>query len=154
MARLLPIVLTAIFASIVAADLESCGSADYDPAQYTCYDGTLLCPIVNGDKYLACGNDCYSATKYTCFNGDFLCPFVNGTATQACGDACYNPFKYSCANGQLTPLPSCIGDFGVNEICTNQGCFLLPCCPGLISVADHCRDPCQLVPGSCPMSAS
>ncbi|KAJ7766220.1 carbohydrate binding-domain-containing protein [Mycena metata] len=65
MTRLRSLVLTAIYASIVAADLESCGSANYDPTQYTCYDNTLLCPIVNGDKYLACGNDCYSASQYS-----------------------------------------------------------------------------------------
>ncbi|KAJ7150651.1 carbohydrate binding-domain-containing protein [Mycena filopes] len=120
MARLLSLVLTAVLASIVVADLDTCGTANYDPTQYTCFNDTLLCPIVNGDKYQACGSDCYSTKQYTCF-GDFLCPWpTNGIATQRCGDTCYDPLKYSCSNGNLTQIPSCIPDFGVNEICTTQ----------------------------------
>ncbi|KAJ7105510.1 carbohydrate binding-domain-containing protein [Mycena epipterygia] len=150
MARLISIVLTALVASVVG--LESCGTANYDPTQYTCFNNSLLCPIVNGVAYQACGEDCYSTSEYTCFNGNFLCPFTSGgIATQRCGDTCYSPFEYSCnSDNSLSPVPSCIGDFGFNEVCDTQGCFILNCCPGLISVADHCRDPCQLVPGSCP----
>ncbi|KAJ7114444.1 carbohydrate binding-domain-containing protein, partial [Mycena epipterygia] len=148
MAPLISIVLAALVAGVVA--LESCGTANYDLSQYTCFNNSFLCPIVDGVEYQACGEDCYSTAHYTCFNGDFLCPVTSGgDATQRCGDTCYSIFQYSCDNGELTPVP-CIGDFGTNEVCGTQGCSLLTCCPGLIFVADHCRDPCQLTPSSCP----
>ncbi|KAJ7105880.1 carbohydrate binding-domain-containing protein [Mycena epipterygia] len=63
MARLISIVLTAFVAGVVA--LESCGTANYDPSQYTCFNNSLLCPIVNGVSYQACGEDCYSTAQYT-----------------------------------------------------------------------------------------
>ncbi|KAJ7640037.1 carbohydrate binding-domain-containing protein [Mycena polygramma] len=124
---------------ITAQNLTSCGSAMYDPSQYTCYDGDFLCPIVNGDVYRKCGDDCYSTTGYNCIDGDFLCPI--GEAK--CGDACYDTNQYNCFSGELTP---CIGNFGANEVCTSQGCFLLACCAGLLSIADHCRSPCDFGP--------
>ncbi|KAF8137890.1 carbohydrate binding-domain-containing protein [Mycena galopus ATCC 62051] len=118
MARFISPVLTAPTAGAIAVQgLQTCGSAEYDPSQYTCFNSSLLCPIVSGVKYQACGEDCYSTAEYTCFNGDFLCPYTSGgIATQACGDACYSPYEYSCNNGQLTAVPSCIGDFGYNEL--------------------------------------
>ncbi|KAJ7452617.1 hypothetical protein FB451DRAFT_1374069 [Mycena latifolia] len=137
MARLLCLVLAALAASLVAGQtLASCGSSDYDPTQYTCYDGDFLCPILNGDVYQKCGDDCYSTTEYSCFNGDFLCP----TRTQLCGETCYDPDKYNCANGQLF---TCVGHFGDAEVCNSQGCSQLGCCAGLFVVANHCRSPCD-----------
>ncbi|KAJ7478034.1 carbohydrate binding-domain-containing protein [Mycena galericulata] len=151
MARVISLVLTALVAGVIAQSLESCGSAEYDPSQYTCFNNSLLCPIVNGVAYQNCGQDCYSTAEYTCFNGDLLCPYASGgIATQACGDACYDFFEYNCNDGELSPAPSCIGDYGTSEFCDTQGCFLLPCCAGLISIADHCRDPCELDPSFCP----
>ncbi|KAJ6614764.1 hypothetical protein B0H10DRAFT_2043985 [Mycena sp. CBHHK59/15] len=144
MARLLSIVLTALVASIVSAeDLASCGSSNYYPSQYTCFDG-LLCPIVNGHVYNRCGDDCYSTTQYSCLDGNFLCPIINGEANLRCGDdACYAPSQYSCISGQLTP---CVGHFGDSQVCNNQGCLQLTCCAGLFSVADKCRSPCDFTP--------
>ncbi|KAF8143235.1 carbohydrate binding-domain-containing protein [Mycena galopus ATCC 62051] len=100
-ARFISPVLTALIAGAIAVQgLQTCGSAEYDPSQYTCFNSSLLCPIVSGVKYQACGEDCYSTAEYTCFNGDFLCPYTSGgIATQACGDACYSPYEYSCPNG-------------------------------------------------------
>ncbi|KAJ7091792.1 carbohydrate binding-domain-containing protein [Mycena epipterygia] len=149
MPRIVCIVLVALAAGTVA--LESCGTANYDPSQYSCFNNSLLCPIVNGDVYQACGEACYSRGAYTCFNGDFLCPFNGGIATQRCGtgDICYSPLEYSCnSDGSISPLPSCSS--GPSQVCDTQGCLSLNCCPGLIDIADHCRDPCQLAPSLCP----
>ncbi|KAF8185233.1 carbohydrate binding-domain-containing protein [Mycena galopus ATCC 62051] len=107
MVQLISFVLTAVFASIgvVAADnLENCGSSKYYPSQYTCFDNSFLCPILNGDKYLKCGNACYSTSQYSCYDGDFLCPVQYGVATLKCGTACYNPTQYDCTYGQLGPV--------------------------------------------------
>ncbi|KAF7354091.1 hypothetical protein MVEN_01096500 [Mycena venus] len=166
MARLISL-LTALVAGVVkvvAEDLLTCGPSNYFPSQYTCFDDTFLCPIVNGDRYLRCGDACYSTSLYSCSNttlepishsspetledcgssrffpsqyvcldGNFLCPFVNGTATLRCDAACYAPSQYTCTNGQLSPVgippPTCVPNFGQDEICNSQGCFLLPCCP-------------------------
>ncbi|KAJ7452615.1 carbohydrate binding-domain-containing protein [Mycena latifolia] len=109
MARLLCVVLTALAANLVAGQtLASCGSSNYDPTQYTCYDGDFLCPIVDGDVYQKCGGDCYSTTEYSCFNGDFLCPF----ARKQCGETCYDPDKYDCFDDELS---TCVGNFGESE---------------------------------------
>ncbi|KAJ7123857.1 carbohydrate binding-domain-containing protein [Mycena crocata] len=120
MARLLSFVFTALIATVAAG--ESCGTADYDPSQYTCLDGSLLCPIVNGEGYIGCSGVCYSASQY------------------------------SCTNGELSPIASrddCVPNFGDSVVCNDQGCFQLVCCPGLISIANKCRDPCDVAPSSC-----
>ncbi|KAJ7133198.1 carbohydrate binding-domain-containing protein [Mycena epipterygia] len=119
MTRFISIVLTALVAGVVA--LESCGTANYDPGQYTCFNNSLLCPIVNGVAYQACGEDCYSKADYTCFNGNFLCPFTSGgIATQACGDKCYSPFEYRImpAIGQAKTDSS--GPLKFNSPCAKQ----------------------------------
>ncbi|KAJ6568568.1 carbohydrate binding-domain-containing protein [Mycena capillaripes] len=192
MAVLLSIVLTAVVARIVAAEEgATCGNSTYFPSQYTCFDDSFLCPIINDDIYLRCGDACYSASQYSCANntlaiipqggsqtqedcgdaqfypsqakklqyvcidGDFLCPIINGAATLRCGDACYAPSQYNCANNQLFPTtpPECVPEFGSSEVCTDQGCLQLLCCPGLFSVATKCRDPCELAPSTCTNSA-
>ncbi|KAJ7452611.1 hypothetical protein FB451DRAFT_1374064, partial [Mycena latifolia] len=140
MARLLCFVLTALVASLVASQtLDSCGSSNYDPTQYTCYEGDFLCPIVNGDVYQQCGDDCYSTTEYTCFGGDFLCP----TGTEQCGETCYDPNKYNCFDNKLS---TCVGYSGESIICGSEGCVELDCCAGLFVVADHCRSHCDFRP--------
>ncbi|KAF8137902.1 hypothetical protein K438DRAFT_2120121 [Mycena galopus ATCC 62051] len=59
-------VLTALVAGAIAVQgLQTCDSAEYDLSQYTCFNVSLLCPIVNGVKYQACGEDCYSMAEYT-----------------------------------------------------------------------------------------
>ena len=53
---------------------------------------------------LSCGSAQYLPSQYTCFNGNFLCPIIDGDATQQCGDACYSTSAYTCYNGQLIGL--------------------------------------------------
>ncbi|KAJ7908359.1 carbohydrate binding-domain-containing protein [Mycena leptocephala] len=94
MARLLSsIALTVLLTGTVnAQSLQSCGTAQYDPTQYTCFNNATLCPIINGDEYRACGNACFSTSQYTCINAtsSFLCPVINGQATVGCGGTqCY-----------------------------------------------------------------
>ncbi|KAJ7629256.1 carbohydrate binding-domain-containing protein [Mycena polygramma] len=170
---IIPLGLITLAASLVAAeDLATCGASKYYPSQYTCFDDDFLCPIENGDRFIRCGDACSNTTlepishsapepleacgdslfypsQYVCLDGNFLCPFMNGAATLRCGDACYSPYLYTCTNGELAPVP-CVPEYGQDEVCNAQGCFVLPCCPGLISVATKCRDRCQLAPNSCP----
>ncbi|KIK57065.1 carbohydrate-binding module family 52 protein [Collybiopsis luxurians FD-317 M1] len=132
-----------------------CGDACYSTSQYSCSDDTL--EPYNPDGPLEdCGTSSFDPSQYVCLDGDFLCPFMDGNATLRCGDACYAPSQYNCTNGQLAPVtaPSCIPNLGQNVICDDEGCTFLQCCPGLISVADHCRDPCELVPSDCPTSTA
>ncbi|KAF9065002.1 carbohydrate binding-domain-containing protein [Rhodocollybia butyracea] len=185
MAPLISLVLTALAASFVSAqNLDSCGDAMYDPSQYTCFNDSFLCPILNGDIYLQCGDACYSTTlyscsnttlepfppsvpdtledcgdarfspyQYVCFDGDFLCPYMEGNATLRCGDSCYAPWQYNCTDGQLAPVPppppTCIGLDGTNPVCNDIACEFYACCPGLINIADKCRDPCDITPSAC-----
>ncbi|KAF8192252.1 carbohydrate binding-domain-containing protein [Mycena galopus ATCC 62051] len=181
MARFLSIAIlfTALTAGLVLAqDLATCGTSNYYPSQYTCFDDDFLCPIVDGDVYLQCalinsscsdttlepisdsgsesledcGNSQFYPSQYVCLDGDILCPFMNGAATLNCGTSCYDPTQFECTSGQLSPVvtpPTCVPDYGVSEVCNDEGCFQLLCCPGLISVADRCRDPCELAPASC-----
>ncbi|KAJ7747126.1 carbohydrate binding-domain-containing protein [Mycena maculata] len=132
-----------------------CGDACYSDSQYSCNDTTLGLYNPNGPNPLDdCGFTQYDPSQYICFDGFSLCPIMDGSATFKCGDVCYTPDGYSCSLGQVypngTPQPTCVPDFGDDELCTEDGCEILPCCPGLISVADKCRDPCQLDPSSCP----
>ncbi|KAJ7699038.1 carbohydrate binding-domain-containing protein [Mycena rosella] len=94
MARLMnSIALTVLLTGIITAQsLQSCGTAQYDSTQYTCFNNATLCPIVQGNAYRACGNACFSTTQYTCINAtsSFLCPIINGQATVGCGGTlCY-----------------------------------------------------------------
>jgi len=54
--------------SIVAADTQTCGSAQYDPNQYVCRNGDFLCPIVAGEPLSYCNGACYSTFMYQCNN--------------------------------------------------------------------------------------
>ncbi|KAJ6571582.1 carbohydrate binding-domain-containing protein, partial [Mycena capillaripes] len=153
MARLTSsIALTALLTGIIAAQsLQNCGTAQYDPTQYTCFNNATLCPIVNGDKYRACGNACFSTTQYNCINAtsSFLCPIVNGQATVGCGGTLCYPLDgtYTCNNGKLNQIPpGCTGNFGTYPICDDNACVFYgskSCCAGLINIADHCRNPCD-----------
>jgi len=62
MARLkslvLAIPLLAGFAAVNA--LQTCGTANYDPAKYVCFNGNFLCPV----GYSKCGDACYSQNQY------------------------------------------------------------------------------------------
>ncbi|KAF1983291.1 carbohydrate-binding module family 52 protein [Aulographum hederae CBS 113979] len=43
-----------------------CGTIEYNPALYSCYDGDFLCPIISGDATKKCGDACYDADIYDC----------------------------------------------------------------------------------------
>ncbi|KAJ6573463.1 hypothetical protein DFH09DRAFT_1151908 [Mycena vulgaris] len=66
------------------------------------------------------------------------------------GSSKYYPSRVSnSTNAPARARDDCVGDFGDSVVCNDQGCFQLICCPGLISVADKCRDPCDLAPSTC-----
>ncbi|KAJ7192095.1 carbohydrate binding-domain-containing protein [Mycena pura] len=135
-----------------------CGADCYSTSQYTCSDDTLqLKPQDGADTLENCGDARFSASQYVCFDGDFLCPIIDGTATLRCDDACFDPTQYTCTDGALSPVPapttsaappapSCVSHFGDSQICSDQGCLQLACCPGLFAVADKCRSPCDFNP--------
>lgn len=52
--------------------LISCGGAGYYPSEYTCYDGSTLCPVLFGQPTLPCGGACYSPDMYACKDGSHL----------------------------------------------------------------------------------
>ncbi|KAF7313094.1 hypothetical protein MKEN_00995300 [Mycena kentingensis (nom. inval.)] len=130
-----------------------CGDACYSPNQYTCENDALeLYNPTNPDQLFDCGTAQYDPSDYVCYDGDFLCPKSDTVPTLRCGDACYSPSLYTCSAGHLAPnpgSPDCIPNYGTNEVCNDKGCVLLPCCPGLLSIASKCRDPCELSPSSC-----
>ncbi|KAJ7088028.1 carbohydrate binding-domain-containing protein [Mycena belliarum] len=107
MARLLSIVLSAVLASLVAAEsLSRCGSSSYYPSQYTCFNDNFLCPIVNGDRTIRCGDACYSTSLYSC-SGTTLEPInTSGPETlEDCGPSRFYPSQYVCLDGNfLCPI--------------------------------------------------
>lgn len=50
------------------------GTTAYQAHQYTCYDGSFLCPVLNGEPTLRCGLDCYLPEMYSCSNGELVYP--------------------------------------------------------------------------------
>ncbi|CAK7219017.1 hypothetical protein SBRCBS47491_003703 [Sporothrix bragantina] len=68
-------------AGTARADLQTCGDAQYDPAQYVCYNDNFLCPIVAGEGLSYCSGACYSTTMYQCVNNVLqqLTPLAAGT---------------------------------------------------------------------------
>ncbi|KAJ7479177.1 carbohydrate binding-domain-containing protein [Mycena latifolia] len=103
MAPLLCIVLTAFVASLVAAEnLASCGSSNYYPSQYTCFDNSFLCPIIKGDRNIRCGDACYSTSLYSCSNNTLEPINKNGPETlEACGGSMFYPSQYVCLDGNF-----------------------------------------------------
>ncbi|KAI7548904.1 hypothetical protein KC317_g14713, partial [Hortaea werneckii] len=55
---------------------------------------------------IACGDAEYLPSQYTCYDGSFLCPIQDGEPTLRCGEACYSPQRYSCTNAKLTSIPN------------------------------------------------
>ncbi|KAH7001753.1 hypothetical protein B0J12DRAFT_106716 [Macrophomina phaseolina] len=53
---------------------------------------------------LYCDSTPYFAGTYVCYNGTTLCPVLNGNATVPCGEACYDPTQYGCQNGVFVQL--------------------------------------------------
>ncbi|KAK3990134.1 carbohydrate-binding module family 52 protein [Cladorrhinum sp. PSN332] len=55
-----------------ALGLETCGQAQYDPAQYVCWYSQFLCPIMAGEGLSYCNGACYSKFMYTCSDRNIL----------------------------------------------------------------------------------
>ncbi|KAK4200503.1 carbohydrate binding-domain-containing protein [Triangularia verruculosa] len=51
-----------------AAALQQCGPAQYDPANYVCWENQFLCPVTAGEGLSYCNGACYSKFMYTCNN--------------------------------------------------------------------------------------
>ncbi|KAF5386361.1 hypothetical protein D9757_006666 [Collybiopsis confluens] len=124
MTRLLSFVLTALFTSFVAAQDDSllnCGESRYHPSQYTCFDGSVLCPIISGDIYIRCGNACYSTDQYSC-SDNVLEPYnPNGPDTlEDCGAARFQPSQYVCLDGDFL-CPIIDGDLSLR---CGDACYL------------------------------
>ncbi|KAK3374824.1 carbohydrate-binding module family 52 protein [Podospora didyma] len=79
--------------SSVANALQTCGQAQYDPAQYVCWFDNFLCPVIAGEGLSYCGGACYSKFQYTC-NGNVL----NVLPTLPAG----TPFTLTVSNPTLT----------------------------------------------------
>ncbi|KAJ7751412.1 carbohydrate binding-domain-containing protein [Mycena metata] len=136
--------------------LIRCGEACYSTSRFSCSNFTLKPFFPDGPATL---QDCgffikFDPSFFVCLDGDFICPITNGVAMLKCDQTCYAPAEFGCALNQLypvgTPPPTCVPEFGDDEVCDENGCFTLPCCGDLISVADKCRDRCMLAPETCP----
>ena len=51
-----------------AEELKQCGSVQYYPSQYTCFEEYTLCPIISSLPTLPCSGACYSPDMYECVN--------------------------------------------------------------------------------------
>ncbi|KAJ6492089.1 carbohydrate binding-domain-containing protein [Mycena sanguinolenta] len=101
LSQLISIGLTAL-AVVVAQNLDSCGSSNYYPSQYTCFDGDFLCPIVNGDRYIRCGNACYSTSLYSCSDTTLEPISASGSeAPEDCGNSQFYTSQYVCLDGNI-----------------------------------------------------
>lgn len=79
----------AVAAGAARADLQTCGSAQYDPASYVCHNNNFLCPIVAGEGLSSCSGACYSRFMYTC---------TDNVLTQLAPLAAGTPFSVTAAN--------------------------------------------------------
>ncbi|KAK4182504.1 carbohydrate binding-domain-containing protein [Podospora australis] len=59
--------LTSLSRGVLGA-LQTCGQAQYDPAQYVCWSNQFLCPVTAGEGLSYCNGACYSKFMYTCAN--------------------------------------------------------------------------------------
>ncbi|KAF8249970.1 hypothetical protein K440DRAFT_581657 [Wilcoxina mikolae CBS 423.85] len=72
---------------------QPCGTACFDPANYTCINGKLA-PVG------ICNGQVYDKNSYVCVN-NFLCPI---SFPNVCGKACYKTSEYKCVNGKLVQV--------------------------------------------------
>ncbi|CAK7222061.1 hypothetical protein SCUCBS95973_004713 [Sporothrix curviconia] len=105
-------------AGTARADLQTCGSAQYDPSQYVCYDSSFLCPIIAGEGLSYCSGACYSSTMYTC---------TNNVLTQLTPLAAGTPFTLSVSN----PANTAVDGLAVNacNLTWNLGVETCSYCP-------------------------
>ncbi|OIW28633.1 hypothetical protein CONLIGDRAFT_598229 [Coniochaeta ligniaria NRRL 30616] len=64
--------LSSRFISRADGQLFACGDAFYSKSKYTCYDGTFLCPVLNGQPTLRCNRDCYLPEMYSCVDNHLV----------------------------------------------------------------------------------
>ncbi|KAF7313112.1 hypothetical protein MKEN_00997100 [Mycena kentingensis (nom. inval.)] len=127
-----------------------CGTQCYHPMNRSCSNGTIVGYNPEDASILHdCGAARFDPSAYACFPGEtpLLCAKFNTIPTLKCGKSCYSPSKYICANETLvenTGPPDCIPSFGESVQCNHFGCFFMNCCPGLASIADHCRNLCEI----------
>ncbi|KAF4546466.1 Endo-beta-glucanase eng1 [Lasiodiplodia theobromae] len=60
-----------------SASIFLCGDRAFRPSEYTCYDGSTLCPVQGGGRFESCGGSCYDPGLYGCVSGG-LQPIVDG----------------------------------------------------------------------------
>ncbi|KAF1991252.1 carbohydrate-binding module family 52 protein [Aulographum hederae CBS 113979] len=101
LAKLPTLIAFALSSFASAQDLLTCGSQQYYPSAYNCYDG-LLCPITNGLASRKCGSACYFETEYACYDNS-LAPCLKENAE------CYRngQFLGSCCLGQICAANRC-----------------------------------------------
>jgi hypothetical protein len=66
--------------------------------------GAIAAPPPSNPALHPCGDAWYLPSQYTCYDGDLLCPILDGNATLRCGPACYYPSMYGCSNRELIQL--------------------------------------------------
>lgn len=94
--KLLTLALAAAATLVFAEDLKTCGTAQYYPSQYTCFDGNFLCPIDAGTPTLRCGDACYLQSQYACSNNALVLRDPSKPETLLdCGSARYYPSQVS-----------------------------------------------------------
>ena len=89
------IALSALVAAVAADSLQYCGSAPYYTSQYTCFDGSFLCPITDGVPTLRCGDACYLQSQYACSNNQLVINDNSQPQLLDCGSAQYYPSQVS-----------------------------------------------------------
>jgi len=101
------ILIAALFAPVWGAvpvdpDLRPCGAAYYHPAQYTCYEGDFLCPMINGKATLRCGEDCYLPDRYSCSNNHLVYPPQSNLSATPSTSVPSAPTGLSCSQRPVT----------------------------------------------------
>ncbi|CAK5270065.1 unnamed protein product [Mycena citricolor] len=125
MARLFFLTLAALAASCVFAQtLLDCGESQYNPADYTCFDGDFLCPILDPqgfndvDVLLRCGDACYSTNHYTCNGTTLETVPIGSNLLEQCGDARFYTQDYVCINESfLCPIVDHVGYLRCGDAC-------------------------------------
>ncbi|KAJ7194184.1 carbohydrate binding-domain-containing protein [Mycena pura] len=103
--------------------------------QYTCFDESFLCPIINGDRTLRCGDACYSTTQYTCSNNSLQQKPQEGSGTtEVCGGQLFFPSKYVCYDGNfLCPIANGVATLRCEDACYDPDVYT--CTGGNLALA-------------------
>ncbi len=84
--RLIRLAIIAVIATAQAQGdaMESCGTAQYFPSEYTCYGNRTLCPVVYSLATTPCSSSggCYSRQMFSCEGGRLqMLPMATGPFT-------------------------------------------------------------------------